>query len=94
MKMAAQYQYYKAVNTFWMEDLKEKASAMKTSRCVYIDGSRTGQVAYICWHNPNPLEAHMAPVIAIILVHRYALGYSHYAGLRKVNTSLYLVWGE
>jgi hypothetical protein len=83
-----------AVSTFWMEDLLNRARSMKSLEFVDINSLKYGQVASIWYINSNPIEVQMATVKARLLVQRYPLGYSHYAGQRKSCVCILCRGGE
>ena len=72
-----------AVSEIWMEELKSKAREMKTLE--YLDTAKctSGSIHSVWLHNSDPLAAHMATIKARIIVQRYPLGYSYYAGAGK-----------
>ena len=74
------------VNKFWMEELKERAREMTTLEFLDVDNCNPGQLSSVWMHNSDPMEAHKATVKVRLLVQRYPLGYSSYAGRNKKDT--------
>ena len=83
-----------AVSTYWMEDLKVRASSMKSLNLINIDSLNADQVADVWKHSSDPLDAHMATVKVKLLVQRYPLGYSYCAGNRKSSSCILCGVGE
>jgi hypothetical protein len=76
-------QVAKAVNAYWMEELRIKASTMKTLEYLDLNICQAGHLHSVWSHNSDPKAAHMATVKVRLIVQRYPLGYSHYAGKGK-----------
>jgi hypothetical protein len=75
-----------AVATHWMEDLCQQARSMSTLNHLDLNRTQYRKVADVWLHNSDPLDAIMATVKARLLVQRYPLGYSHYAGSSKTKS--------
>ena len=75
----------RAVNAYWMDELKAKAKDMSTAMYLDINRCTPGKVADIWCHNCDPIEARMASVKCCVQVQRYPLGYSHCAGKQKAT---------
>ena len=73
----------KKVNEFWHEQLMEEAQQMKTLKYLNIRDCYPGYIHSTWNHNTDPLEAHMATIKARVLVQRYPLSSSKYAGKKK-----------
>jgi len=92
-KVPWRHRVCEAVYSYWFTQLKEEASGMKTLQYLDFEAMKPGILASVWMHNSDPLEAHMATVKARLLVQRYPLGYSNYAGAKKADSCV-LCQGE